>query len=231
MERARARQAAVDNAVVEIPGEPPLLSAQVESIGDGHWKSLRRIIREARKNGYASTSVEDAMLYAAFYNKAGLTEEEIKRPDLARDLVESGILSIANAERNAVIINQIPDERGRGYVTFLPIYLYPIQRGALWDLLHGRLVIVVMVNPARVMEALEADGFRINEKKERGRPPHESFVISCELRAPNGDKLWMEMHNFSTHIWETVHEFKSVQYIVEVARAARDAAQKALPST
>jgi hypothetical protein len=219
----------LSDLAVAIPGEPPLLSAPFQSEADSHWKSLRTIIREARMNGYASVNADNAMLYVAFYNRSGVTEVDIKREELPRDVIASGILSETDRDRDAILVNQIPPDDGRGHNVFLPFYLYPIQRWALSDLLHGRLVLVVLVNPGRIMEALERDGFLVRDADHGNYRPQKSFVISCELQTAGcDDKYWMELHNFSFHIQEIVQEFKSVDYIVEVARATRREAQNAL---
>lgn len=230
MSKALARQRVKGDGVpVDIPGEAPMVSLVFNSSSDTHWKTLRRLIRNARKDGYASECVDRALLYVAFYNSAGVTETHIKDERLPRDLLSAGILLSEDTARNALIINQIPpQERGTAAQRFLPFYLYAVPRRAIRDFLHGRLTVVVMFNPARIYVALEEAGFIVENRTGLHNLAGDSFVVTTDLLDGQGNRYKADLHGLAWHVTEIVEEFKSIHYVVEAARSMRDAAQATL---
>ena len=74
MTRAAALQDAPVGWPTKLDGRPTLI---LESKGggaarSGHWHLLRRMIRRARRTGYASAVADRAVMYAAFYSPTGL---------------------------------------------------------------------------------------------------------------------------------------------------------------
>lgn len=147
---ARARQTAAPDTVFENhDGSGPVLNRHVRSSHPGHDDALARVVRKARADGYAAETVEATFLYAALHDPAGLDPARVvalaeRLPD---DIVGSGILDEDDKNRNALVLNQIPSPESRGPQLFLPYFLLPLPRVAICDLLHGRTVLLNLVNP------------------------------------------------------------------------------------
>ncbi len=228
MSKAIARREAPDGKLVQIDGERPLIAAELHSNAAAHWKALRQVIRESRKDGYASKGVDGAFLYTAFYNSRGVDEEVIKRSTVPQDVADSRILSPEDPERNAIVMNFIPTEEGRGAQLFLPYFLYAIPKRAIFDLLHGRLFVCVLVNPARIMAALEEDGFEVSIPTTPVRNALDSMIVTTKIIDESSRTYRARLHNIGFHVAEMIYEFKGLQYVVEVARCMRDALRLAI---
>lgn len=226
MSTALAHQTAVDGQVFDVDAKP-WVSTSIKSNSGDHWKTLRRVIRRARASGYASEAVENSLLYAAFYDSKGVTEELLKNASLPNDLLSSGILIPDRPEENAVVVYGVPIREQSIAATFLPFYLYSIPKKAVFDLLYGRLSIVVIANPGRIREALEAAGFEVSKGTKMNNLAADSLVVSISAVDEHGDSYNFELHNLLYHMQEVIHEFRSVEHLVDVARAMRDTARDA----
>jgi hypothetical protein len=226
MSKARKRQLAEHGSVVELDGEAPVLTTHFESEASSHWKPLRRIIRNARRTGYASVCVDGAFLYTAFYRPDGVNEDALKDSTVAQDLLDSDIFFRGiDRGRNALVVTQVPPREAIGAQPFLPYFLYTIPKRAIFDLLHGRLTIIVLTNSGRIVSALEEDGFHVSLPSGRNDLSAGSLVISAEVMDDQGGSYRVDMHDMSFHVLEIIHEFKGLHYFVEVARSTRDAAR------
>lgn len=224
MTKALAKQAAKDDGVpVEIPGEAPLMSVGVDTDSGTHWKTLRKLIRDARREGYAVESVDGTFVYVAYYRAGGVGPEDTQDVRLPRDLADAGVL-IPGDERNAVVLLGIVSEEGPGAGRHLPFWLYDIPRRAVKDLLHGRLAVVVLVNPAGIYRALETTGFSVRSRPGVHPLGPDAFVVHARAEDDERHQVELALHGLAWHVSEVVEEFKSVHYIVEVAEAMRDAA-------
>ncbi|WP_433363071.1 hypothetical protein [Streptosporangium sp. CA-115845] len=228
MSKAFARQQAKEGTVTKIEGESPLITMAFDSEAISHWKPLRRVIRRSRTEGYASECIEGAFLYAAFYNTDGVTIEDIQKTAIPQDLLESGILYPDNKEKNSIVINGIPTYESKGAQLFLPYYLYSIPQRAIFDLMHGRLIIAIIGNPGRIVTALEDADFEVSRSSEKNGHPHDSLVISTSITDRKGNLFRADLHGISFFITEAIYEAKSIRYIVEAARSMRDGAEIAL---
>jgi hypothetical protein len=222
--RAVDHTSAPFNEIVEIPGDGPFMAAHFISEAKSHWKILRRIIRNARKEGYASEAVDTTFLYAAIYSETGIEEEDIKNDRMIEDLGSD--IFVHDGRRKQLLINQIPVVETQSVQDFMPFYLFRIPRRALRDLINGRLVLLVLLNPGKIVEALEADGFQVIDRTGRGDLSPESFILRATLSGPDGKQYAFEYRGMRSHLDEMIYEFKSIQYLVDVARQARDLAQE-----
>jgi hypothetical protein len=218
MSTARLHQLAADNEITHIEGDRPLLSLTVEDSAFSHWDDLRRVIRKARRHGYAMACVEDAAVYAAFYAPGGVDEQAIKASTLPEDVAKSGMLE-PNDSRSALVLNAVPPKEWPSAQLFNPYYLYPIPRTTVLDLLHGRMALVVLLNPARIYAALEEAGFQVRTPGNRHDLSAESFVVIGDAMDAEGRGVRAELHALTPHIHEMIYEFKSVQSLVKIARA------------
>jgi hypothetical protein len=225
--RAVDQTAAPWNEIVDLQGgEGPFLAAQFVSDAESHWNVLRRVIRNARKDGYASEVVESTFLYAAIYSEAGIEDEDIKNDRLTEDLHSD--IFIHDGRRKRLLINSIPVVETQGVQEFLPFFLYRIPRRAIFDIINLRLVLVVLLNPDRIDAALEAEGFQVIDRTGSGDLTDESFILAAKLTGPGGHQYAFEFRGLRSHVDEMIYEFKSIQYIVDVARQMRDLAQQQL---
>ncbi len=201
-----------------------------QEVQPGHWISLRRVVRRARAGGYASESVENTFLYVALYRPEGISVDSAQSqyPQIAQDLLDSGILFEESRGRNELVISSVPSPEGRGPQLFLPYYLYSLPQTAIIDLLRGRLAILVLVNSGRIVAALEEEGYEVTIPSGRNDFGSDSLVITATLEDKAGRPFPVELHNLQVHVLETIYEFQSVQYIIEVAAAMRGVAETAV---
>lgn len=125
MRVARARQEAQVGSITDIDGAP-FISMSAQDNHPGYWKTLRRVVRRARSEGYASESVEGTFLYMAFYDEGGVGEDLIKNPLVTADLQMSGILPTELRSRDSILVCGIPSQEARSARLFLPYFLYSL---------------------------------------------------------------------------------------------------------
>ena len=230
MTRAVAKQHVVPGTITQIPGDDdPLLTAQLETPTSTHWKELRRVIRNARRNGYASEVIDGAMIYLAFYREEGVSQDSVRDSRLVEDLLRSGILDRINEKfPNSLVMHEVPPQNDRGGLRyFLPHFLYAIPYRAISALLHRRLAIVVLSNPARFADALEAVGLEVSNRSGIPNLGAGSIVVTDRFRDGSGRERKAELHNLHWHIFELVYEFRSVQHLVATALRMRDVTKEA----
>ena len=229
MEQAIAKQYAVPGTITKVPGEDrAFLSVPLETKSRTHWKELRRIIRIARRKGYASEVVDGAMIYLAFYDDKGVSAESVHDSRFVSDLKASGILDRINPRfPNSIVVNQVPPQEDRGLGAFLPHFLYEVPHRALTDLLHGRLLLVVLANPARLVDVLEAVGLEVSSRTGRADLNPGAMVVEDRFRDGQGREWHAELHNLEWHALELIHEFKSTAHLKAAALRMRDATREA----
>lgn len=225
LQAARARQTAEPDAVFNADDGRPVLNRHVRSSHPGHDDLLRRVVRRARATGYAAEAVEGTFLYAAVFDPAGLGAGRL--PDVAAglpgDVVASGIFDERDAERNALVVNQVPQQGGRGPRLFLPYFLLGLPRVAICDVLHGRMVLLNLVNPGRVMQALEHAGFKVDPPAGRNALQDDNLRLRAEGIDGDGIAYRAELGNLTAHVTEMLHEFRSVSHLTDIARSMLDA--------
>jgi hypothetical protein len=228
MADAFRRQTAAPGLVTETGGRP-LLTTEFVFRHAGHSNVVKRCVRRARRSGYASETVESAILYAAFYQAEGITEETLQDGRILYDLSTSHILTLTPPEKNGILIYAIPpEERGSSPHEYIPFYLYPLPRTSIIDMLRGRLVIVVLLNPGRVVTALEEAGFGLSADEDGSVWPSGRLHVEADIDDEDGVRYRVRLGNLHRHIAEIIYEFHSIQAIVDVAQSLRDAAQQAV---
>jgi hypothetical protein len=215
---ARQHQDAPVGSVREIDGTRVVTTAVDGSAWAENADVLQRVVRRARRNGYACEPVDDTFLYGAFYDADGLEIDRLHllMESLPRDLVDSGVLINDEPSRNSLGLYTIPAEPHRGPQQYLPYYLLPIPRTAVHDILHGRMILFNLVNVGRIAEALEAEGFVVRQDGSGGAPPNGSMVIEMEVETARGARYAAEYHNPELHLTEMAMEFLPLRYLVDV---------------
>jgi hypothetical protein len=227
---ARAHQEALPDVLTDL-GDGPFISTAALSSHPDYWHVLRRLIRNARKNGYASEAVERAFLYVAIYRPGEVDTHAVQDPRIVEDLRTSGILfGDDSGERNGIVLNAIPPDGRKGSQPFLPYFLYSLPQRAIIDILYGRLIIVVLTNRGRIVEALEKAGHEVTVQP-KGTDPFASFVVWANTTDETGTNYRIGLHNWHLHIYEMIYEFKGLQYLIDVAEKMRDVAPIAIKSS
>jgi len=224
---ARTHQESQPGTVTEVDSKP-FFKMRVTPTNSGHFASLRRVVRRARLGGYASASAENTFFYAAFYRPEGIGIDTVQHPQLEQDLIDSGILFEKGQGRNDLVIHSVPSPEGRGPQLFLPYYLYSLPQTSIIDILHGRLIIVILINSGRIIAALEEEGYKVAIPSGRNDLGKDSLVVSTMIEDGAGSSYQIELHGLQRHVYETIHEFRSVRNLIEVAAAMRDAAKIAV---
>jgi Pyridine nucleotide-disulphide oxidoreductase len=219
---ARLHQTAEPNVLIREDGEVPALWAPVTSPVTEHWKSLQRVVRKARRYGYASECVDGTFLYVAIYSSEGLSRESMGYSSrLQEDLLNPVLLIEDGAGANVLSIAIIPPFEQAGPHLFLPFYLYPIPRSLICNILRGRMIILVCTNEGRLVQSLEEAGFSVefNSKVKRG-----PLTVTCSATAGNGAEYRVQSPNLRHYLDEIIYEFRGRDSIVQAAKAVFDAA-------
>jgi hypothetical protein len=171
MSTALVHQTAGLDVLIEEDGEVSALWTAVKAPVTTHWKSLQRVVRKARRNGYASECVDDTFLYAAFCSAEGLSPDSMDHSRLQEDLSNPALLVEEGTRGIVLSIALIPPIEQASAQLFRPFYLYPIPRSSICDLLRGRMIILVCFNESRLVESLEEAGFTVDFNSKVKRSP------------------------------------------------------------
>jgi hypothetical protein len=193
------------------------IATRLNSLSDSQWTAIRALISEAKREGYASTTLDNSFMYAALYDKHGITPDLAKDERIAHDVKR--IVSSTGRHQNSLNLSTIPEEEGRGAHLYLPFYLYDIPPDAISDLVHGRLLIIVLTNPGNIATAIEQDEVEVSIPS--GKEPLSSMVFSYTATDDRGNKYRAEVHELGLHIRECIYEFRGVGYLRDVIRGMR----------
>lgn len=224
MTRAVALQDAPVGVATEVDGRPTLIleSKRGDAARSSHWPLLRRMIRRARRTGYASAVADRTVMYAAFYSTTGLDSPEQLMGKVPSDLIASGIF-LDDPSRNALFVLGMPDPTQPGPDRYLPYYLYPMPRRWVVDILRGRLVVFALLNPGRVGEALATIGVRTELGEGR------SYLRALAEVDAGGGRFLVEMP-LDDNITEMVMEARPLADVVDVAEALIEGMREQLPA-
>lgn len=218
MVTAVARRTVEDHKLTKIDGSPHLsLVSDVED--HHHWTELRRAIRSARKNGYAFFQIDNFIGYGLWFNAKGVAKEDIAEPRFVED-IQSHILSDELGDRNSLTLGAVPIQEDHAYAPLLmPFTIYEIPHRAISDILHGRLVIMAVMNTGHVEHALADAGFKI--ELEPGAPDNRSFKLRTTLQWPTGEWSQLEIPVPWLAISAAMHEFLGIESIISKTSAIK----------
>jgi hypothetical protein len=94
---------------------------------------------------------------------------------------------------------------------FVPYFLYPLPREWILDLLHGRLVILSLLNIGRLAAELEAAGLKTSDSG-----GHSYLNLLCEVEA-DGERYVVELPGISDSVTEMIMEMPP-SYVTRIAR-------------
>ncbi len=194
---------------------------KINSPTGSHWDAVKKMIREAKANGYASMHIDESFGYIALYNSTGVTLEMTQNPQIAEDVRVLATTPPGSKHQNSLSLSSIPEEEGRSANLHLPFYLYSIHPEDISDLLHGRLLIVAFANAGTLASAIERDGVDVEIPK-RGNPL-SSMTFSHTITDKEGRQYYARGYSLTLHIRESIFEFRGVEYIREIVRQLRDA--------
>jgi len=209
--------------MVASPEGARLFVAVTEREPDDRWTLLTRLIRRAHTDGYAGEAVDGGAFYYAVYFKAdGVDEETITNSQLPQALQESGFF-LPPPANNSLVVMQVPQaEEDRHQRDYLPFYLWPLTKRAIFELHRGELLIVVLSNPAHFAKMLSHAGFDVEHKP--GPPAWDSITVSTSAAVDPEGQTWHGQYPFvTTHITAAVNEFRSAQWVVDAVRTITQA--------
>lgn len=217
MRTAMLHQDAEFNVLTQLDEDPPLLTVAIEHDHPSHTDSFCRTVRRARRTGYASETVGDAIMYAAFYNENGISEDIAKDSRLTNDLISSAIARKDDGVLNRVVISTIPAEGSLGPLRIMPYYLYPLPKASIRDILHGRMLIIAFTNVGRIAKLIEDAGFLVQFEDGPGRPkqPYGITNVCSDFHVPE-TRIGVNFGAISEHLDSIIYEFHNVQSIVDI---------------
>lgn len=210
-----------DDAVTMVDGVPNVI-LRVDHDQIHHWPELHRAIRTARSEGYAFFDIDGFIGYAVVYDKNGVTAEHFTKTRL-RDDVQERLLSSEDCIRNSLMVQQIPMREDHDPVgaPIMRFFSYDIPKRTKADLIHGRLLIMAMVNTGRLDKALAERGLTI--EPEDGDLARRGYRYTVDLVWPTGETECMAIPYTSVqhHVNTAMHEFSGLDYVVDHVTAIR----------
>lgn len=230
MARAREHQSAVPGNLLR-HGDMVTAVVRVD-MGEQkhHWDKLQSAIRAARQSGYSSIVVDGTALYAVVYREDPIVLPSPEPFDtslierLPHDLVESGIFFTEDTSRNALIVTSLSEHlEGQVPVTAVPMLLLGIDLEDRVDLMWGRLLIFVMINPGKVAAALNDAG--IDSKfPERPRDlPRSGLEMKVGFELADGSAWIAELGGMRRYFDRLLFDFITLDVYIQFIRAVADA--------
>lgn len=224
MFHAHQRRTAELGALVSIAGEKVVNSINKSKV-EPQWKLLRRIIREARQSGYASARIDETYMCAAVYNPDRITEEQLTGLPLANDVVA---LRGESGDPLEISIFFLPMKEG-GAEVFLPYFLYPIPKRAVLDILSRKLILVIALSVGGVITHLQRAGFDVTlDNSSATASSLQRIIVGLKATLPSGEEVVLDLHNSWYHIFETIYEFKSIEFLADAIHAMHKSALAAI---
>ncbi|WLW53225.1 hypothetical protein [Streptomyces sp. YU58] len=204
------------DTVFEVDGKKTI-ATRLDTPSESKWSAIRALIDEAKNEGYASTALDSSCMYVALYNKHGITPDLAKNEQIAHDVKR--IVSSSGKHQNSLTLSMIPEEGGRGAHLYLPFYLYDIPPEAIADLIHGRLLIIALVNAGSVATLIEQDGVEVTLPP--GKDPLSSMTFSYIATDGHGNRYRAEVHELGLHVREYIYEFRGIDYLRGIVHGMR----------
>jgi hypothetical protein len=160
------------------------------------------------------------------YSPTRISDESVVEAakSLPDDLVSSGLLNGREPGRKSVILNFVPDSRrSRDPQLYLPYFWLPLPLATVIDLLWRRMVIINVVSMGRVMDRMEDAGFEVITDSDHADIPDGALVVAADVEGGDGYRYRAELHNLRRHVVEMAMEFRSVDHLIEIAEAMRNA--------
>lgn len=223
MDRATMKRDIPFDSVTQLDGHSHV-TIRIDDEQDSHWKELRRAIRQARANGYSFFSIDGFVGYALFYNRDGITREDMKLGNLAADTIAS-VMHPAIDKRNSLTLSAIPTIEDAPFGTdVLPFFLWNVPRNAINDILRNRLAIMSVYNSGRIEALLEAEGFEV--RPGAAAKDSRSFTYVSTLEWPTGEWAEVEAPGPWEDMFVAAHEFRGARAVIQRAIAMRDLTKK-----
>jgi len=120
---------------------------------------------------------------------------------------------------NSLIVMQVPqiDEESHQR-DFLPFYLWPLTKRAIFELHRGELVIIVLINPAQFVKRLVYAGFDVEHKP--GPLSWDAITVSAKTAEDPDGVVYHGKYQFvGSHIIAAVNEFRNADFVVDSVRS------------
>jgi len=223
MSDAHAQRTADLGKPTKIGGRPALFLRMEADDSPTHWPVIRRLIRRARRTGYASGSAEQSTMYVVAYSADGFEADDPAFVRAGTDLGASDIW-YADTNRNMMRITPLVDPSQRGPHRWMPYFLYPIPLTSRVDILHGRLIILSILNVGRLADAIQAEGLRVE------MPGRHANSMSVLLDVPSDEGSYLvDLANLEENIAEMIMEGGSIQSVAALAAHMADNIRDLLP--
>lgn len=223
MDLAKSHRDTPFDTVTELDGQPHI-TMSIDTDQYSRWGDLRRAIRKARADGHSYFSIDGFVGYALFYNASGVTPEDTEQGNLPGDIGAS-LMDDGLESRNSITLVSIPaEEDDRHLPHLLPFFLYKIPQRAINDILRGRLVIMAVMNSARIEKLLTTEGYEVIPST----PPADTrlFTFRTKMTWPTGEALQLEAPAPWQDMQIAAHEFLSAASVIGKARALRELSAK-----
>jgi hypothetical protein len=223
MARALSKQTFPDNQPGDLDGEP-FLSLQLPIDSPTHWDALSYVTRIARRNGAAARAIDESFVLIAMYDPHDIVSamqatdfDKVFAPEIRRVLPPDD----KRDQHDAIVINPLlpPAESPHAYRS-MPYFLSSIPKTTIFDLMHRRMAVVVLVNPGPIVRRLEAEGFEVISEPRRGMMP--LFRVTCVVGDAN-DRYHLQMNSFDHELLDALQNFRWAAGVVAKLVAQREA--------
>jgi hypothetical protein len=176
-----------------------------------HYDILQELTRDAKAQGFAWRTVDDAFVYTAVYRDTPLWLQEGEQiiPEQRVEDYQRANISIAfpAAAKNFACIydvfNSPPFVR--------PFFLYPLPVDIVMDMMWKRPQIIVTINLGKLVAALQAVGVNARLPTNKQESAKLFLPVSLEIPLPDGRKAYGRLRNLQYYGAQITHEFLSLQ--------------------
>ncbi|MDQ6933907.1 MAG: hypothetical protein M3130_01160 [Actinomycetota bacterium] len=204
----------------------PSIAVHLETDASSDWRMVRRLIRQAHREGCSGEAADDTFFYAAIYQRGGLTPEGVKAFGQLESLKRWSAKEPESQGQRVIQMWDVPTQRARFASPGLPFWLFDIPFSARLEILRGELLFMCMTDLSRLCDALNADGHDVELRPQGNRAPQ----MLIRDRWTVGDRaFYINGAPIGTAIYKAALEFHSAEYVLATARQMIVAARQAAP--
>jgi len=221
-------QSAEPNSLVSVRGTEVIMGKSERDDTSYHWDTVAELVAEARRDGYASRTVDGAFLYFASYSEEPVWypwQRHLNLPSWDRtrevDLQSSGIF-LAEPDRKFVYLggtwHYLAGEVSPLIEPFPIMHSRFLPMEAILDILHGRLSIGVLINTGRLVEALMERGIDARVLSDVNGFQQWLIAVDVTTVTPDGEAVSRRLEGLHSLGYELLHHFLSMPAFVEQVR-------------
>ena len=225
MARVTAWQAAQDGKPFQFGERAIGIVRHLTSEQNMHYYDiLQELIRDAKSQGFAWRTVDDAFVYTALYNETPLWLLENAQfiPEHRMEDYQRANISIAfpepEANKNFAGVYDVFDNPPFVWTFFL----YPLPADTIIDMMWRRLHIIVTVNLGKLVAALQSIGLDARLPKNKQEFDELFLPVSADIPLPDGTRSYAVFKGLQCYGAQMIHEFLSLRGFIKLVSSTAE---------